>query len=73
MISRISNAITKPISQETTSNDKDPFRVSHENGGPVAVGAVQSPDRLLQDAWGRFRDRIKQAVKLGGTEKDGIR
>lgn len=55
------------------ANDKDPFRISHESGGPVAVEAVQSPDRLLQDAWGRFRDRINQATKLGWTEKDGIR
>lgn len=41
----------------------DPFSVSKTNNGPIPDDTVRDPDLILNDAYGRFRDKIKRAVE----------
>ena len=43
--------------------DKDPFHVSTIHGGPVPYENVVDPDVITEDAYGRFRSKIKTALK----------
>lgn len=41
----------------------DAFKVSKQNGGPVPDDTVRDPDTIMNDAYGRFRDKIKRAIE----------
>lgn len=42
----------------------DVFKVSKKNNGPVPDDTVRDPDQILNDAYDRFRDKIKRAIEM---------
>ncbi|MBA7492512.1 hypothetical protein ES702_03062 [subsurface metagenome] len=50
----------------------DPFSVSKTSNGPIPDETVRDPDLILNDAYGRFRDKIKRAVETPQIEGESI-